>query len=170
MSQRLFLGVPVRGPEICQKSSKFVRNSRFFSVLFHFFKIWQLFDKFQPPRLEPPKTIARTNLGFGVFSNAVRGKRARKVRALERGSLGRGQYVFFHTGNLENHGNHEMTLWKKLPYKRLQSPIFRGNHENHGNHEMKSFKSTPDQNKPFLVPHKKLRRDFSFNNKYSKVT
>ena len=44
------------------------------------------FDKCQSPRLEPQKNNRRdkfwTNLGFGAFLNAVRGKRVRNLTAL----------------------------------------------------------------------------------------
>ena len=42
--------------KICQNLQKFVRK-------LPFFKFWQIFDQFQSPWLEPPKTIAGTDFG-----------------------------------------------------------------------------------------------------------
>ena len=58
--------------ELVKKLSKFIRKL--------VFQISTIFDKFQSPWLELPKTIAGTNLGFGAFLNAVRGGKSGGLR------------------------------------------------------------------------------------------
>ena len=70
-----------------QGDQKFVKKLSKICKTDNFQTNFQIFDKFfsdfWSPWLEPPKTIARdrfwTNLGFGVFLNAVRGKSVRKI-------------------------------------------------------------------------------------------
>ena len=75
LSRRLFLGVLVGGGKNLKKIVKICKT-----VIFR--QIRTIFFKFLAPRLEPPKNNRRdkfwTNLGFGAFLNAVRGKRVRK--------------------------------------------------------------------------------------------
>ena len=91
LSRRLFFGVPLRATEICQKFVENLRNDNFRT---NFSKYRQFFDKFGSPWLEPRKNNGRdkflTNLGFGAFLNAVRGKRARNKRAQTRKRVQKG--------------------------------------------------------------------------------
>ena len=75
----VFRGSNPGGPnlsKICRIMKKLSGNCRF--SMFR-----QMFDKFWSPGLQPWKTIVRdkfwTNLGFGPFFNAVRGRGVRKV-------------------------------------------------------------------------------------------
>ena len=60
LSQRLFLGVPVRGTEIWKNLSKFVRK-------LPFFKFRQIFPNFSPPDWNPQKqSLGQISDKFGV--------------------------------------------------------------------------------------------------------
>ena len=78
LSQRLFLGVPVRGPKFvknCQNLSENCGFSNFDSFL-------QIFGPLTgtPQRQSLGQILGQIldKLGFGAFLNAVRGKRSRK--------------------------------------------------------------------------------------------
>ena len=82
LSRRLFFGVPIRGTQICQKFVKILKNDNFRT------KVFQIFDRCLAnwaPLIGTPKNNRRdkflTNLGFGVFLNAVSGRRVRKSRS-----------------------------------------------------------------------------------------
>ena len=78
LSRRLFSGFQSGGPKFVKNLSKiwkFVRKFSFFKFPTNFWRIWV-------PLTGTPKNNRRdkfwTNLGFGAFLNAVRGKRVRK--------------------------------------------------------------------------------------------
>ena len=70
LSQRLFLGVPVRGSKICKRIVKICLKTGIFRQNFdNFFQI------FAPLTGTPKNNRFWTNLGFGAFLNAVRGEK-----------------------------------------------------------------------------------------------
>ena len=81
LSQRLFLGVPVRGTEIWKNLSKFVRK-------LPFFKFWQIFPNFSPPDWNPQKqSLGQISDKFG-FSGVFEGCKG------EKGSQAEGTKIF----------------------------------------------------------------------------
>ena len=79
LSRRLFFGVPIRRTQICQK---FAENLKICPeiVVFQFFGN---FSQIWVPLIGTPKNNHRdkfwTNLGFGAFLNAVRGKKGSQI-------------------------------------------------------------------------------------------
>ena len=82
--------------------SKICRKFENLSGNCHFSIFRQIFDKFGSPWLEPRKTIVGdkfwTNLGFGAFLNAVRGKRVRKPSGCWRCLMDRCPLSLFNPG------------------------------------------------------------------------
>ena len=66
-------------------------------------------------------------------------------RSAEGGCLGKELFVF-NTRNHENHGNHEMQIWKQPPLNTINSSISR----NHENHEMIFLKTTQWSKQPLF--------------------